>query len=82
MARHSGVGASGAIARGSDARSSPGSRVNVGLIVTSCPNVPRRMASSGRSRLNSSLGTVAQQWQIAFHAARHVEHDDEADGLR
>ena len=82
MARHSGVGASGAIARGRDARSSAGSRVNVGLIVTSCPNVPRRIASSVRSRLNSCAGTVAQQLQIALHAARHVEQHDQTNGLR
>jgi hypothetical protein len=28
------------------------------------------------------VGRLAQQLQVAFHAARDVEHDDQADRLR
>ena len=48
----------------------------------SSPNVPTRARSSGRKRANSSVGCLAQQRQVALHAARHVEHHDEPDGLR
>ena len=50
-------------------------------MVISCPNVPTRATSSGRSRAKSCFARRAQQRQVALHAARDVQHDDEPDGL-
>ena len=51
-------------------------------MVMSWPNVPTRARSSGRQPREELLRRRAQQRQVAFHAAGHVEHDDQADRLR
>ena len=78
----SGVGASGGIASGSAAASARASCVNSSLIVTSRPKLPTRAKSSGRSWANSVAGRLAQDRQVALHAAGDVEHHDEPDRLR
>ena len=56
--------------------------VKAGLSSTSRPNVPIRATSSARIRLNSCSVGPTQQRQIALHAARDVQHDDQANRSR
>ena len=81
-ARQSGVGASGAIAFGSAARSSSGfarERRTDGDLVPERADARAVVRAEPREEL---LRGGAQQRQVALHAARDVQHDDEADGLR
>ena len=51
-------------------------------MVTSWPKVPTRASRPGAAARRAASARRAQQRQVAFHAARDVEHDDEPDRLR